>query len=120
MMENINEKEYLIEVGERLRQQRILEKVSQEQIAAKIGISKTQYSKIERGLANTSIATLVKIVSAFDNLSFDYLLANNNYAENECINILKNIIENAPPDEINRIKEHLLLTERLIKQMHNR
>ena len=119
-MENFNKDEYLIAVGERLRQERIREKESQEHMAAKIGISKAHYSKIELGASNASIVTLFKMVSAFDNLSFDYLLANNCYNEHECINILKNILESSSPDKVNKIKEYLLLTERLTKQEQGR
>ena len=119
-MENFNESEYLIAFGERLRQERIRQKDSQEKMAARIGITKEHYGKIERGLSKASIITIFKIGSALDNLSFDYLLANSHYNEHECINILKNILESSSQDEINKIKEYLLLTEHLTKQSKSR
>lgn len=114
-MDNFNEKEFLRAVGERLRIYRVINKMSQEKASELIGISQTQYSTIERGEAKTSIVTLYKILYAFDGLSGDYLISNDKYAQEECINILKNILNVCPKEKIELLKMHLLFAENAIK-----
>ena len=55
-MENINDKEFLIEFGRNLRKVRRAQGFTQSQLANDIGVEISQISRIERGVINTSIA----------------------------------------------------------------
>lgn len=59
--------------GERLRQQRKLQCLTQEQLAERLDISIKHYSEVERGLTGMSIENLIK-VSAILQTSLDYLI----------------------------------------------
>ncbi|MDR1974825.1 MAG: helix-turn-helix domain-containing protein [Bacteroidales bacterium] len=55
----------LSEIGEYLRQRRINDNLTQQELADKVGISKDQLSKIER-TGKTSLATLISISRKFN------------------------------------------------------
>lgn len=61
------------QTGERLRKVREREKCSQESFATELGMSLTNYSKMERGNYNIAINTLRKLHEKY-NISIDYLL----------------------------------------------
>lgn len=60
-------------LGERLQIARLERKITLEKIAETIEISYQAYRKIEKGLNNPSLETLMKIAEMYD-LSIDYLL----------------------------------------------
>ena len=62
----------LICFGQRLRTLRQAKGCSQEQFAALIGLDRTYYAGVERGLRNPSLRNLVKIAQGF-NLSLEAL-----------------------------------------------
>ncbi|NNC11133.1 helix-turn-helix transcriptional regulator [Planctomonas sp. JC2975] len=53
-------------VGERLRGIRIALDLSQEQVAHLADLHPTNYGKIERGRANPSLSTIIRIATALD------------------------------------------------------
>ena len=48
-------------IGERIREQRKKNKLTQEQLSEKLGMSKNHFSAIERGVYRVQIETLVMI-----------------------------------------------------------
>lgn len=60
-------------LGERLRQQRKMKCLTQEQLAESLDISVKHYSEVERGLTGMSIENLIK-VSEILQISLDYLI----------------------------------------------
>lgn len=60
-------------MGERLRCQRRLQNLTQEQLAEKIDISVKHYSEAERGITGLSVENIIKISEIFG-VSIDYLL----------------------------------------------
>ena len=60
-------------LGKRIKQQRILAKMTQEKLAEKVGISLSFLGHIERGTRKASLDTLVKISNALE-VSPDLLL----------------------------------------------
>lgn len=60
-------------MGERLKVQRKLHHMTQEQLAEKLDISVKHYSEAERGLIGLSVENLIK-VSEILGVSLDYLL----------------------------------------------
>ena len=111
-MDEFDEKNYLQAVGARLHKYRVKMGMSQEQAANAIGISQTQYSKIERGLAKASIITIVKIAYAFEKMSCDYLLLEKEYEQQDCLSILRSILTVCSSSDIQELKEHLLVVEK--------
>ena len=114
-MDKNEEKEYLCKIGEKLRKYRVNKGLSQEDASALIGISQTQYSTIERGNAKASIITLSKILNAFTEISGDYLLSNDDCSQQECIDILKNVLKECPAEKIYVLKELLRFASIAVK-----
>lgn len=69
----MNKDEIMILVGNNIRKYRTGQKLTQEQLAEKIGISTSFCSKLERGKKSMSIATLRDIANALE-ISVNYLL----------------------------------------------
>lgn len=95
----------LIEVliGKRIKEQRKKNKLTQEQLSEKLGISKNHLSAIERGVYRVQIETLVMIINCLgctaDDLFCDvidkgYMIKSSRLSEK---------IEKLSPDEQNRI-----------------
>lgn len=61
-----SDKEYLILLGNHIRQIRLLKKISQTEIAYRCGFDKSNYNTIEAGKRNPTIITLIKIASALE------------------------------------------------------
>jgi transcriptional regulator with XRE-family HTH domain/quercetin dioxygenase-like cupin family protein len=66
------------EVGERLRARRLERHLSLRDLAARLGVSPSLISQIERGLARPSVSTLYAIVAELD-VSLDELLFNDEW-----------------------------------------
>lgn len=69
----MNKDEIMTLVGNNIRKYRIEHKLTQEQLAEKIGISTSFCANLERGKKSMSIATLRDIAMALE-ISVDYLL----------------------------------------------
>lgn len=54
----------IVALGKRIRQLRLLTRLSQEKFAAKAGLDRTYYAGIERGERNPSVKQLAKIAAA--------------------------------------------------------
>lgn len=65
--------EYKKAMGERMKAQRKLMRLTQEQMAEKLDISIKHYSEVERGIMGLSVENLIK-VSEILGISLDYLL----------------------------------------------
>lgn len=65
--------DYKKALGERLRQQRKLHSLTQEQLAERLDISIKHYSEVERGLTGMSVENLIR-VSEILQISLDYLI----------------------------------------------
>ena len=72
----MDDKSYLKKIGLKLKILRSLKGFSQDDIANKLNVDKSYYSKIERGLTNPSILYL-KHVSELFNISISELLDSN-------------------------------------------
>jgi len=68
-----------IEIGKRIRRQRILQEMTQEQLAEKADISTSFIGHIERGEKKCSLETIIRISEAL-NLSIDFII----YGISEC------------------------------------
>lgn len=62
-----------IDLGLRIKQCRIMRKLTQENLAEKIDVSSHYIYEIEKGLKNMSLNTLIDLATVFD-VSTDYLL----------------------------------------------
>lgn len=67
-----------MKVNEKIKRIRELNDLSQEQMAEKLGLATSSYSKIERGLTNISLARLEEIAHIF-NMNATDLLENNSH-----------------------------------------
>ncbi len=72
----MDDKSYLKKIGLKLKILRSLKGFSQDDIANKLNVDKSYYSKIERGLTNPSILYL-KHVSELFNISISELVDSN-------------------------------------------
>ena len=59
-MENIN-----IKFGRRVKELRLIQNISQEELAFRCGISKNYISDVERGTRNVSLKSIEKIANGF-------------------------------------------------------
>lgn len=61
-----SEKKYLIALGKRIKELRLLKKISQTEIAYRCGFDKSNYNTKESGKRNPTIISLLKISKALD------------------------------------------------------
>ena len=61
-MDNTSKKDILIQFGNKLRNLRVEKGFTQEQLANELGVEISQISRIERGLINTSLTTILAII----------------------------------------------------------
>ena len=59
-MENIN-----IQFGRRVKELRLIQNISQEELAFRCGLSKNYISDVERGTRNVSLKSIEKIANGF-------------------------------------------------------
>lgn len=71
-------------IGSRLREARNMVKLTQEQLAEKVGIGTTYISDIERGAKFPSLSLFIKIVDALG-VSSDYILRGEIEAGKNCV-----------------------------------
>lgn len=64
-----------LEIGRKIREQRMYKKLTQERLAEIVDISTTYLSGIERGKKIPSFKVMVDIANALD-MSFDFMLSN--------------------------------------------
>lgn len=64
-------KEILIKFGERIKEERLKQKLSQEQLASKAGVHRTYIGMIERAEKNITLETIEKIAKALNLSIFD-------------------------------------------------
>lgn len=81
----MNKDDLLLLVGRNLRKYRNENKLTQEQLAEKAGISTPFYANLERGKRSMSVLTLRELANSL-NVSVDYLLN-----EDNPINSIKNL-----------------------------
>lgn len=65
-IESHSDKEFLINLGKRLRTIRLNKKISQTEIAYRCGFDKSNYNTIESGKRNPTVLSLLKIANALD------------------------------------------------------
>ncbi|MGG1339920.1 helix-turn-helix transcriptional regulator [Bacillus toyonensis] len=114
-----------MELNERLKLLRTERKLTQEQFATAVGITKASISKFENGIKTPSRETIEKIADHF-NVTTDYLLGRsedpelnereNNIVTEEGKNILA-LIESLPEDERKKAWEQL---EMYVTYMQNK
>jgi transcriptional regulator with XRE-family HTH domain len=63
---NIRNQEYITAFGENLKKLRLKQKLSRETLSAYAGIETMQVYRIEKGLVNTTISTIVAIANALE------------------------------------------------------
>ena len=68
----------MLSFGERLRDLRDSNKLTQREIATQLGIKQPSYIRYENGKSEPTLECLVKIADLFD-VSVDYLLGRSNY-----------------------------------------
>ena len=73
-----------VEIGSRLREARNIAKLTQEQLAEKVGIGTTYISDIERGAKFPSLSLFIKIVDALG-VSSDFILRGEIEAGKNCV-----------------------------------
>lgn len=73
-----------VAIGSRLREARNMVKLTQEQLAEKVGIGTTYISDIERGAKFPSLSLFIKIVDALG-VSSDYILRGEIEAGKNCV-----------------------------------
>ena len=61
-----SDKQYLIALGKRIKEIRLLKKIAQTEIAYRCGFDKSNYNTIESGKRNPTIISLLKIAKALD------------------------------------------------------
>lgn len=93
-------------IGERLRTFRISKGLTQEQMSEKLGVSKTFYGQVERGISNLGLSKLLILSDEFD-ADIGYILTGKKY-----YHLTGLFSEHAIPhnrlDSIQRILEELI------------
>lgn len=61
-----SDKDYLIALGKKIKEERLLRKLSQTEIAYRCGFDKSNFNTIESGKRNVTVCSLLKIAKALD------------------------------------------------------
>ena len=61
-----SDKEYLIALGKKIKEERLLKNLSQTEIAYRCGFDKSNFNTIESGKRNVTVCSLLKIAKALD------------------------------------------------------
>lgn len=107
-------------IGNRIKEQRIMKKISQEKLAELVDVTPSYISNIESGNRIGSLSTMMEIARVLDS-SLDYLLLNdltNNYNDTNTDKLLvefKNIFTQLEDKEI--IKEYIEYCKSIAKTM---
>ena len=92
-------------LGERIREQRKLQKLNQEKFAEMVGISNIHLSEIERGNKTPSMEAFIRIVNALD-IPADYLLRYEvKTATTVRLNEITEKMKDLPPEQIEFISD---------------
>lgn len=94
----IMENNYKINFGKRLKKERKLRKLTQEQMAEKLDISLKHYGAVERGLTGLSTENLIHL-SDILGLSLDYLLKGENSGDISPLNEVSELYLSCPPSK---------------------
>lgn len=65
MMNNLD-KQKLIKIGRKLQEIRMQKRITQKELAYKLGIEISQITRIERAISNTSIINFINILNALE------------------------------------------------------
>ncbi len=100
-------------LGERIRRERITQKITQETLAEKAGISVSFLGQIERGERKPSLETVVNIANSLG-ITVDYLLSDSyQTASKSLIDELTFLVREKSDKEIKTVIE---LTKTILKQ----
>jgi transcriptional regulator with XRE-family HTH domain len=103
-----------MDIGSQIRKLRNLNnKMSQEELAYKLGFAQTTVSNIESNKVNPDFSTIVKICTFFD-VGLEYFFENIKLKQDENINSLENLSEKQISDFSNKLIEQL---EERIKEL---
>lgn len=105
-------------LGNRIREERLRCRLTQERLAERVGCNESYIGQIERGTKNPSLETVVGIANAL-NVSVDYLLAENvNISQTDgLINELVSHIKHRDPEYVRlMINTNRLFAEYLNKR----
>ena len=90
------EKNYKVDFGQRLKKERKLRKLTQEQMAEKLDISLKHYGAVERGLTGLSTENLIRLSNILG-LSLDYLLKGESSADASPLEEVNQLYLSCPP-----------------------
>ncbi len=68
-----SDKNFIIALGKKIREERLRKKISQTEIAYRCGFDKSNYNTIESGKRNVTVLSLLKIAKALDVSILDLL-----------------------------------------------
>lgn len=97
---------FRVSMGERLKKQRKLLHMTQEELAERLNISVKHYGGVERGNAGLSLENLVE-VSNILGVNLDYLIKGEENTEEIIPSRIKEIYLNCPPEKRQHIIELL-------------
>lgn len=104
--------ELKVRMGERMKKQRKLLHMTQEQIAERLNISVKHYGGVERGNAGLSLENLV-LVSDILGIDLDYLIKGEENSQEAIPSRIKEIYLNSLPDKRQHIMELLEIVDKL-------
>ena len=96
------------EIGERIREARMAQKMSQQVLAAKANISLPHISAIEHGKQSMKLITFVRIIEALQVSADEILRADVPVVNQLYQNEFSQIVEDCTPTEIESLKRILL------------
>lgn len=103
--------DYRVGMGERMKKQRKLLHMTQEQLAEKLNISVKHYGGVERGNAGLSLENLV-LVSDILGIDLDYLIKGEENTKEMIPSRIKEIYLNSLPDKRQHIMELLEVVDK--------
>lgn len=92
-------------IGQRIRKIRKARGLTQEQLAEKVGISKTHMSHIETGNTKLSLSTFISLAEVLEVSTDEFIHDNNSLARNLSINNIISLLDNSSTLQIKIIED---------------
>ncbi len=108
------------EIGNRIREIRVMRKMSQQELAARADLALSHVSDIENGKKSMKLVTFIKIIKALKVSADSVLRINVTNMKKRYYNELFQIVDDCTPEEIDTIKEFMLQLKKTMRKSQPR
>lgn len=103
-------------IGKRIKEYRKKNKMTQAELAEKVGVEPTTISHIERATTKLSLSTLICIANTLETSLDELVYTNLAKSSHISVSIIENLLTDCTPDEISTIAEVIKTTKSVLRK----